>query len=177
VRFAYQSSIGDVPIDRLTERPIPGGNSIAWLLWHLARAEDIAVNTVIRGCPQVLTNGWAASMGVGDARMGTGFDDDEVAAFGESVEVAQVLAYWDAVGRETIDWLSDVDLDVLDTVPDVDARLAAADAVVNERASWVSNFWRGRPASFFLQFTAINHAYMHVGEISAVRGALGVPGL
>lgn len=28
---------------------LPGHNSIAWFIWHLARCEDVAVNTVLRG--------------------------------------------------------------------------------------------------------------------------------
>ena len=165
-------------MERWTERPIPGGNSIGWLMWHLARWQDVAVNTIVRGEQQVFfCDGWDGRLGVSDTRAGTGFTDEEVEDWCSAVCVSELPNYWAAVARETHAWLSSVDLDVLEEVPDVDARLAAAPDVVSESAAWVHSYFRGRPARFYVGFTAINHAYMHIGEMAAVRGALGVAGL
>src|SRR5437879_2163982 len=49
----------------LRARP-QGLNSIAWLLWHVTRFEDVAINAVLRDAPEVLDReGWAAQLGVG----------------------------------------------------------------------------------------------------------------
>ena len=37
-----------VPPERWTEQADGGGSSIAWLMLHLARHQDLALNTVIR---------------------------------------------------------------------------------------------------------------------------------
>ncbi len=45
--------------DQLRIRP-NGWNSIAWLLWHMARAEDVVANVLIADRPQVFDEGgWA----------------------------------------------------------------------------------------------------------------------
>src|SRR3712207_6038315 len=53
--------------------PDGGGNSIAWLLWHMARLEDVVVNTLLRGAPEVLDrDGWVATLGIATRDVGTG---------------------------------------------------------------------------------------------------------
>ncbi len=167
-----------VPKEKLAEKPSPGANSIAWLVWHLARTEDVAINSVVRGIPQVLTrDDWPARLGISRTEMGTGFSDDEVADFSSAVNIDELLAYWQAVGHETEAWLRDVEAPALDEVPDVAARLAQAPAFVSPAASWVTGLWANKPASFFLGWVTIGHAYLHIGEMQAVRGQLGIKGM
>jgi hypothetical protein len=48
---------GDLSDAQLRVIPGPGLNSIVWLLWHMARTEDAAVNLVVAGRPQAATSG------------------------------------------------------------------------------------------------------------------------
>jgi len=101
-----------VPVDKLAVKPASGSNSIAWLVWHVARIEDVVVNSVARGVPQVLiADKWGLRLGVDETQIGTGLNDDEVADFSRRVDVGSLLEYWDAVQRHTQPWLSDVSLD------------------------------------------------------------------
>ena len=64
--------------EQLRSRP-DGLNSIAWLLWHITRFEDVVVNTVLRGVPDVLDrDGWLRRLCVETRQIGTGSSDDEV---------------------------------------------------------------------------------------------------
>jgi uncharacterized damage-inducible protein DinB len=36
---------------QIRRRPIEGVNSIAWLVWHIARAEDLAINRFVAHRP------------------------------------------------------------------------------------------------------------------------------
>lgn len=38
-------------------RPGPHLNSLVWLVWHMGRTEDVAVNLVVAGRDQVLERG------------------------------------------------------------------------------------------------------------------------
>ena len=43
--------------------PPNGEHSIAWNIWHLARIEDVAMNLLVAGSPQVLQTGaWLVQM-------------------------------------------------------------------------------------------------------------------
>ena len=50
-------------LSRLSEaqvrgRPHPGVNTVAWLLWHTARVEDVGVNRFLADRPQVFDEKW-----------------------------------------------------------------------------------------------------------------------
>lgn len=45
----FDRLLGDLSDDQLRVRPGPELNSVVWLLWHMARTEDVAVNLVVAG--------------------------------------------------------------------------------------------------------------------------------
>jgi hypothetical protein len=49
---------GGLTDDQMRLRPAKGLNSLAWLLWHMARTEDVVVNVVIGRESQVLDDAW-----------------------------------------------------------------------------------------------------------------------
>ncbi len=167
-----------VPPELLPVRPGGAGNSIAWLVWHLARVEDIVINTIVRGTPQILLAGeWAARMRVADPRVGTGFEEAEVEGLSRAIDVAALDGYWQAVRRATDDWLASVPAGFFDTVPDVRARLSAIQPIAPPKAQeGLIGFWSGRPASFLVRFPLIDHGFLHLGEMLAIRGRLGLKG-
>ena len=52
-------------------RPQPGVNTIAWLIWHAARIEDVGVNRFVVDGAQVLDDGWLSRLGVDRRDVGT----------------------------------------------------------------------------------------------------------
>ena len=69
---------GGLTDEQMRARPGKGVNSPVWLLWHMARTEDVAVNLVVTDTGQVLDDGWAPRLNVPCRHMGTGMTDDEV---------------------------------------------------------------------------------------------------
>src|SRR5262245_55885219 len=67
-------------LDELTEtqirtRPHPGVNTVAWLVWHMARIEDVGVNRFLADRTQVIDDGWRARLRVARRDVGTGMTD------------------------------------------------------------------------------------------------------
>jgi uncharacterized damage-inducible protein DinB len=92
--------------DQLAERPGPRANSIAWLLWHLARIQDDHVAEVA-DLEQVWTaQGWADrfALSFDAADTGYGHTPEQVA----SVQVGADLltGYLDAVQEQTTAYVS-----------------------------------------------------------------------
>ena len=170
----------DTVCDGLTEaqlRHAPEGlNSIVWLLWHLARCEDVAMNTVLRGVPEVLDHDhWLPRLGVETRHIGTGATREEVIAFSQRVDVTALRAYRAAVGRATQVWVAELDFATLATVPDVAGRLAQAPPAFGAHAGWVAAAWARQTGSWFLSYLAVGHNYWHLGEAYVIRGYLGAP--
>ena len=97
-------------------RPGKGVNSLVWLLWHMARVEDVAVNLVVVDGQQVLDDDWARRLNVPWRHIGTGMIDDEVGELTARADVAAVptmiggvmlVPAQDAVGHLLIDFRRD----------------------------------------------------------------------
>jgi hypothetical protein len=169
--------LGDLTVAQLRLIPGPGLNSILWLLWHMARTEDVAVNLVVAGRDQVLDAAWMRRMAVSRADMGTGMTAAEVRALTEQADPDAVRAYRAAVGlrtREVVATLPapawDEPLGLADT-----ARAAAAGAF-GPGDDWAPGVghppWQGLPRGAQLGATAIRHNAGHIGEAVTLR-ALG----
>lgn len=64
--------LGGLSDDQMRVRPGKGLNSLAWLLWHMTRTEDVGVNVVVTDGRQVLDEGWTERLGIARRDIGTG---------------------------------------------------------------------------------------------------------
>jgi hypothetical protein len=101
--------------EQLSHRPTPAANPIGWLIWHTVRVVDHQPAEV-GGYEQVwVAEGYAGRFGdpVGPDDHGYGHTAEQVAGV-RVTDVAELLAYADAVHRRTstfLHGLSDADLD------------------------------------------------------------------
>ena len=82
-------------------RPREDLNSLAWIVWYIARTEDIVVNPILAGRSQVLDEGWAGRLGVARRDLGTGMKSPEVTELTRQIDLSALREYRDAVGRRT----------------------------------------------------------------------------
>lgn len=102
----------------LIRRPAGNGNSIAWLIWHLGRIEDSQV-AAAAGLDQVwLSQGFAGRFGLPlpDRDTGYGHSTDQVDAVHATPELLR--AYYDAVHRQTVEFLKSLGDEDFDRVVD-----------------------------------------------------------
>ncbi|WP_028653745.1 mycothiol transferase [Nocardioides halotolerans] len=118
IRQTATAAVDGLTDDQLVARPAPGANSIAWLVWHLARVQDDHVAEVA-GTEQV----WTAQDFVG--RFGLPIPPDATGYSMTSEEVGQVrasadllAAYVEAVHEATAAYLATVSSEDLDRVVD-----------------------------------------------------------
>src|SRR5262249_31533765 len=108
--------LDDLDEGRWRARP-HGLNSIAWLVWHMARAEDAGVNRIGAEQPQVLDEqNWLGRLGIERRDAGRGMASAEVDALSERIDVEALRAYWRAVTartRQVVGGLAPEDLDTL----------------------------------------------------------------
>ncbi|MBI1847711.1 MAG: DinB family protein [Candidatus Rokubacteria bacterium] len=157
---------GGLTDEQMRVRPGQGLNSLVWLLWHMARVEDAAVNLVVTAGQQVLDDGWSPRLGVLRTDVGHGMTEDEVADFTARADIAAVRAYRDAVGLRTRDVAAALGPGAWAEI------LSTADAV---RVPAGFRAFVGQPRAFELGTSAITHNAMHLGEAVTIRGLAGFP--
>src|SRR5262249_13934917 len=96
-----ERTFGGLTDQQMRVRPREDLNSLAWLMWHIARAEDIFANLLISGRDQVLDGGWAGRLKVKRPDFGIGMTKPEVAELSATIDIAALRDYRDAVGRRS----------------------------------------------------------------------------
>jgi hypothetical protein len=166
--------------EQMRARPDDRLNSLVWLLWHMGRTEDAAVNLVVSNGRQVLNDDWARRMNVPSRTIGTGMTKGEVADLSRRADVDAVRAYRSAVGRQTRDVVSGLRPDAWeDIVGLVDTARAAAAGAFAPNTAWVEGVgykpWQGHTRAAQLAASAIRHNAVHLGEAITVRSLAGFP--
>jgi len=176
----YQVAHGEVPgtARRILNEPTPeqlrvkppDHNSLAWIIWHLAREEDWAVNTMLRGGAQVLTrDGWEAKLRIARRDIGTGMTEDEVVDLSARIDLGALRGYFDAVTAETLRFVDAFDFDALDGPLDVPAHLALAPEVTAPLSDAMrSAMARQTTGRWFLNHLTLGAVYGHIGEADHV---------
>jgi hypothetical protein len=182
----HSADVGESPMGNLADviyggldddvlRSVPAGqaNSMIWLLWHMARSEDVAISMMLCGDDQLWDGSWVQRTGVEFADFGTGHSAEEVAQLSESCVIEELCVYRSSVGRrsrELFGHVATADLERVRSSAEVD-RLDPVGAV-HPSVPWVKDFWSGRPGYFFL-WVAVGHSYMHLQEASVIRSLQG----
>jgi len=114
VRDSALAAVDGLTEDQLTHRVDPDANTIAWLVWHLARVQDDHVAEAAGSQQAWTSGGWSDRFGlpleVGD--IGYGNSSAEVASVRASADL--LAGYLSAVHERTVayvDGLADGDLD------------------------------------------------------------------
>ena len=165
--------LGGLADEEIRRRPRPGANSIAWLLWHVARCEDVGVNALVAERPQLLltSDSWLRDLNVDLRDIATGMVDQEVAAFSDRVNVAGLRAYWAEVGRTTRDLVLCLRPEVLDgVVASPVLQRVVEDGAFGPNGEWVVRHFQGRTKGWLLSQLALRHHYVHFAEASLIRG-------
>jgi len=167
------SRLNGLTDDQLRLRP-QGWNSIAYLLWHMARCEDVAANVIVAQRPQVFDEGeWPGRLRIIRRDIGTGMTDEEVEELSRAIDLPNLRAYRSAVGRRTQDVARELpDAEWDRTVSAAIVREAAAQGAFTAESEWVAKFWEGKSKGWFLYWLAVGHNYMHIGHAGWVKEML-----
>jgi hypothetical protein len=167
------SVLSVVPRQRWVEQADDGGSSIAHLLLHIARHQDLAVTTAIRNHAPLYASHCEA-LGLDDAAASAGLAEREDPVISAIVPTESLLAYVDAVFDATGAWLDDVGTMALDTVADTGRRLADKAALSVDEVGWLHRMWADKPVWWLVQWPVVGHGHAHVGEAISIRNRMGL---
>jgi hypothetical protein len=169
-----ERTFGGLSDGQMRVRPREDLNSLAWLLWHIARAEDLFVNPVLGGRPQVFDDGWAKRLAVRRRDFGAGMSSGEVSDLTRDIDLGALREYRDAVGRATRDVVGGFTPDDWRGTVTAEALQRAADqGGFGARQDMLVKAFTGRPRRSVLSGIALFHASSHMGEAATVRTAGG----
>lgn len=154
---------------------LPGYNSIAWTIWHIARGEDWSVNVMLCGEEQVLTRSdWNRKMGISELGWGFGMTDDEVVELTANIDLDALGGYFDAVTEETLRFIDTFDFDALNDPLDVESRLALVPEALEPQSDQLRAIVARWPATNrgFLNVMTLQDVEAHFYEATHVLGMI-----
>lgn len=171
-------SFEDAVLSGLTDdhlRRLPrGGHSIAWLIWHIARCEDITLNVLIAGGSQVLhTRNWLKRLNITARDTGNAMNSAETAAFNRSIDIAALRAYRLAVGRRTRAIVKRLMPSQLrQRVDPARIQRVLEQGAVLPAAHGIADYWAARDFAGLLLMPATRHNLIHLNQALRVKAQL-----
>jgi hypothetical protein len=140
---------------------------------HLTRCEDVAMNMLVAGTPQLLlTDGWLERMRVTVCDTGNAMEADEIANFSAQIDIPALRAYRQTVGnrtREIVEGLQPGDFK-RKTDP---ARLGQGivEGAVLASQQWLIDYWGGLTVAGLLLMHPTRHNLVHLNEALKIKRA------
>lgn len=169
----FDSVVRLVHADRWHEQADGGGTTLAGLLLHVARHQDLAVNAVIRNHEPIFATHREA-LGLADWRTSVGLAEQEDRSATALASPAALLAYATEVFDGTAEWLSPLGSMALDIEPNTAYRLTHRAGLDADELPWLYSMWEGKALWWFVQWPVIGHGHAHVGEAIGLRNRMGL---
>jgi hypothetical protein len=154
-------------------RQIPRGNehSIAWIFWHLARIEDVTMNLLLAGRPQLfIQDGWFDRLGIRFRDTGNAMTGADLVILSLNIDIDALRSYRIAVGRRTRENV--MQLSALKIKQKVDptrlGRVLVEEAVVDDARS-VLDYWGGLTHAGLLLMPPTRHNFIHLNEALRIK--------
>ena len=147
-------------------------NSLAWVMWHVARVEDAGVMRFVARQPQIFqVDGWKDKLKVEVDHFGFGMTYKEMRKLSEAIDLDALQSYWDAVIKQTyavVDALTEAQMDEVLSDEEVEQVMVfegVGAEVVGTNVPYAG--WTRLEALFHFSVT---HYYWHGGEVRTIEG-------
>ena len=169
-----EQAFGALTDAQMRMRPLGDLNSLAWIMWHIARSEDVVINRILAERPQILDEDWLARLRIYRRDVGPGMTSSEVADLTRQIDLPALRGYRDAVGRRTREVVGAFEPEDWEGECSAAAVARAADdGAFGRLTEMLVKLFTGRPRAMLLSGIAIIHPARHLGEATTIRGLGG----
>ena len=160
----------DLTAGELTTRILPHTNLLAFELWHVARTQDWALQTLVRGAPELIDEPrWQGRGRLATHGIGVGLSEEQADELARALVLADVLEYADAAHQAILAWLRSIPDEELAREPDVPAQLKRypvyLEPAMREEVPWMYQ----RPRVWRCLAPALGHARDHLAEADLLK--------
>lgn len=161
--------------EQLRKAPYEGMNSLAWVMWHVARVEDVGVTRFVMPQQQVFhAGGWQEKLNIDIEHFGYGMDYADARKLSEGINLDALKGYWNAVIEKTyevVDALTDEQMD--ETLSEEDVKQVVIDeSTTPENIGMEHVPYVGWTRLESLHHFSMTHYYWHGGEVRTIESLL-----
>ena len=158
--------LDDIDEQRFRRVPENCEHSIAWIMWHLARCEDVTMTLLVAGSPQVLSqDDWLVRTRSPIRHTGNEMDVPEIVDFSAALDLEALRGYRMAVGRRTREIVQQLaPQDLKRKVDPARVQQIWDQGAVIEAAGYIVEYWSKRDVKGLLLMPASRHIIVHLNE-------------
>lgn len=163
--------------EQLRSRPQPLVNSLAWLIWHMARVEDAGINRLVTNRMQVLDEGnWGEQMLIPIRHHGTGMTSEEVTDLSIHIDLPSLKAYHKAVRARSLEVVETLSTEQLEEPNDLSylRQVLFDEEVLNPKLDLGEHIPYQESRGHLLIHFGMTHNYGHFYEAFTVCSLMGV---
>jgi hydroxypyruvate isomerase len=156
----------DMTEERIRCIPQNCEHSVAWCIWHIARIEDVTMNILVGGNPQVISQDkWLERMNIKFCDTGNSIDDESMAELSETIDIKVLRKYRIAVGQKTREIVKHLQVESLkQRVDTLRIQKVRDEGAVVEAASGIVDYWNKRNIAGLLLMPPTRHCIIHLNE-------------
>jgi hypothetical protein len=146
-------------------------HSVAWILFHIARIEDITMNILVAGTPQLfLQDNWAEKLNVNTLHSANSMDGNSIAVLSARVDIDALRAYRQFVGRRTREIVKKLKPEELKQKANPSRLQKVMDeGALLPEAVGILNYWRKRTIAGLLLMPPTRHNFLHLNEALRIK--------
>jgi len=166
--------LNDMPADRIRCMPPGEEHSIAWILFHIARIEDITMNLLVAGTPQLfLRDDWAKKLDVSVLHSANQMNEIGIAALSAQIDLEALRAYRQSVGRRTRQIVKQLKAEQFTQKADPSRlqRVMEEGALLPE-AIGILHYWSNSTIAGLLLMPPTRHNFLHLNEAARIKARL-----
>lgn len=161
----------DMTDEEIRQIPPGGEHSVAWILFHLARIEDITMNMLVVGTDQLFTRGdWVKQMNVAILHSANRMDVASVAHLSGEINIKSLRAYRMAVGKRTREIVKKLRLEHFkQQVDPARVEKVLLDGAVTLEAMEILHYWSKKTIAGLLLMPPTRHCILHLNEAMRIK--------
>jgi hypothetical protein len=161
----------DLTSEELTTHTLSHTNLLAFDLWHVARTQDWALQTLVRGIPEIIDEPRWERLLLAPG-IGVGLSEAQAEDLAHRVVLAETLEYADATHQAILGWLRKVSDRELSRMPDVPKHLTRypvyLEQAMRDEVPWMFE----RPQVWRCLAPALGHVRDHLAEMDFLKRQL-----
>lgn len=147
--------------------PTSKDETIAWVLWHIARIEDLTLGILVARENQIFKEDWKLRMNAPITDTGNALSDDEILSFSKSINIEELLRYRNEVGkrtREIVTGLSQKEMTRPIAEKDIQRIQQEGGVTSQEDSVWLLDFWSKKDVAGILLMPPTRHVMLHLND-------------
>jgi hypothetical protein len=155
--------------------PTSKDETMAWVIWHIARIEDLTMGILVSGEDQLFNDEWKMRMNAPIIDTGNALDDDGIMKLSKRLQVDELINYRSAVGKRTrqiVASLQSGDMVRKVTSDAIEKIRLVGGVTMEEDSKWLLDFWGGKDVAGLLLMPPTRHVMLHLNDCCKWKEAI-----